>query len=125
MNVEGWEAAVLQDDLRSLKMAASEPQLVRLLPYFDSFLPGHKPRKHLVAVRHNKTVYRTEGWIASVVLVGGRIMGVWAHAREGNRLRVRVTKFAALSKRVAVGIREEADRLGHFLGSCDVEAQIV
>ena len=123
VNVEGWEAAILREDLRRLTAAASDPPPVRLLPYFDSYLLGHKERAHLVAVRDHKRVYRTEGWIAPVVLVDGRVTGIWGHTREGDRLRVGVTKFAGVSRRVAAGIRDEANRLGRFLGSRDVEVQ--
>jgi len=124
VSVEGWSAAVLRDDLRTLKRAESTPPPVRLLPYFDTFILGHKTREHLVAARHHKRVYRTAGWIAPVVLVHGRVVGVWAHAREQNRLRVRVTMFAPTSRRVTAGIREEADHLGRFLAVPTTEVQI-
>ena len=124
VSVEGWPAAVLRDDLRRLTAARSEPLPVRLLPYFDSYLLGHKAREHLVALRHHKTVYSTAGWIAPAVLVDGRIAGVWSHTRERNRLLVRVTKFAALSKRTVAGIRDEAERLAGFVGGRDADVQM-
>lgn len=124
VSVGGWSAAVLREDIGRLKRAESAPPPVRLLPYFDSFLLGHKVREHLVAARDHKTVYRTQGWIAPVVLAGGRVVGVWAYAREGDRLRVRVTKFAAVSPRIAAGIREEADHLGRFLGGAGADVQL-
>lgn len=124
VRVDGWGASVLRDDLRELEGAGSERPPVRLLPYFDSFLLGHKEREHLVAMRDRKRVYRAQGWIAPVVLVDGRAVGVWVHAREGNRLRVWVTKFASVSRRVTAGIREEARDLGRFLGCPDVDVQI-
>ncbi len=124
VSVEGWRAAVLGDDLRTLKRAVSAQPPVRLLPYFDAFLLGHKTREHLVAVRHHKRVYRTQGWIAPVVLVNGRVAGVWAHARQGDRLSVRVTTFDTISRRVADGICEEAHHLGQFLAVPTAEVQI-
>lgn len=124
VSVEGWRAAVLRGDLLALKRAGSEQQLVRLLPYFDSFLLGHKEREHLVATGNRTSVYRAQGWVAPVVLVDGRVVGVWAHAREGNRLRVRITKFASISRRIIVGIREEARELGRFLERPNVAVEI-
>ena len=124
VSVEGWRAAVLGDDLRTLKRAEAAHPPVRLLPYFDAFLLGHRARQHLVAARHHASVYRTAGWIAPVVLVDGRVAGVWAHVREGNRLRVRVTKFVPLSRRVAAAIHEEVHHLGRFLAVPYAEAQI-
>ena len=124
VSVEGWRAAALGDDLRALKRAQTADPPVRLLPYFDAFLLGHRTRQHLVAAQHHKTVYRTAGWIAPAVLVDGRVVGVWAHAREGNRLRVRVTRFAPISPRTAAGIREEVHALARFLAVPDAEIRI-
>jgi hypothetical protein len=124
VNVEGGEASVIQEDLDELAQARFERPLVRLLPYFDSFLLGHKERDHLVAVKYRPRVYRPQGWIAPVVLVNGRVAAVWEHAREGNRLRVKVTKFGSISRRITAGIREEAQDLSRFLGIPNVDVQI-
>src|SRR6266536_1213362 len=67
-----------------LAQAELERLLVRLLPYFDSFLLGHKEREHLMAMEHRPKVYRPQGWIAPVVLGNGRGAAVWEHAREGT-----------------------------------------
>jgi hypothetical protein len=124
VNVQGWEAAVLQEDLKELARAEFERPLVRLLPYFDSYLLGHKEREHLVALPHRPNIYRPQGWIAPVVLVNGRAVAVWEHARAGNRLVVEVTKFGSISRRVTTGIREEARDLGRFLGTSNVDVQV-
>jgi hypothetical protein len=124
VHVEGWEAAILREDLDELAQAGFERPLVRLLPYFDTFLLGHKERDHLVAMKHRPIVYRPQGWIAPVVLVDGRAIAVWEHAREGNRVRVTVTKFGSISRRITTGIREEARDLGRFLETPNVDVQI-
>jgi Winged helix DNA-binding domain len=124
VNVQGWEAAVLQEDLKELARAKFERPLVRLLPYFDSYLLGHKEREHLVALTHRPNIYRPQGWIAPVVLVNGRAVAVWEHARAGNRLVVEVTKFGSISRRITAGIREEARDLSRFLGIPNVDVQI-
>jgi hypothetical protein len=125
VNVEGWAAEVLREDLKTLSKAEVERPVVRLLPYFDSFLLGHKERDHLMAMKHRPKIYRPQGWIAPVVLVDGRVTGVWSHAREANRLVVKVTKFEKLSRRIVTGIREEAQDLGRFLGVQNVDVQMV
>ena len=124
VNVEGWTAAVLREDLDELAQADFERPLIRLLPYFDSFLLSHKEREHLVTMKYRPKVYRAQGWIAPVVLVDGRVAAVWEHAREGNRLRVKVAKFGSISRRIAACIREEARGLGRFLGTPNVDIQI-
>jgi hypothetical protein len=117
-------AEVLREDLDELVRARFEHPLTRLLPYFDTFLLGHKEREHLVATHHHPKVYRAQGWIAPAVLVDGRVAGVWAHTRVGTLLRVDVTKFRSISRRVTAGIREEAHDLGRFLGVSNVDVQI-
>ncbi len=93
VNVEGWTAAVLREDLDELAQARFERPLVRLLPYFDSFLLGHKEREHLVAMKHRPKVYRAQGWIAPVVLVDGRArrcMGTRSGGKSSSRQGVEV-----------------------------------
>lgn len=124
VKVQGWTAQVVRKDISALAQAEFERPLVRLLPYFDSFLLGHKERDHLMALEHRPKVYRPQGWIAPVVLVDGRVTAVWEHAREGNGLRVKVTKFGSISRRIAAGIRAEARDLGRFLGIRDVDVEI-
>jgi hypothetical protein len=124
VTVEGWVAAVLWEDLDDLAQATFERPLVRLVPYFDSYLLGHKEREHLVSLQHRPKVYRPQGWIAPVVLVDGRASAVWTHTRHGNRLSVKVSKFESLSRRISADIREEARDLGGFLGAPNVDIQI-
>lgn len=124
VNVEGWKATVLQEDLDKLAQAEFQHPPIRLLPHFDSFLLGHKEREHLVATKHQPQVYRPQGWISPVVLVDGRAAAVWKHTRQGNHLRVEVTKFGSLSSRITAGIHEQAQELGRFLGAPNVDVHI-
>ncbi len=124
VTVEGQAAEILREDLDVLAQAGFEQPLVRLLPYFDTFLLGHKERDHLVAREHQPHIYRAQGWIAPVVLVGGRVVAVWEQVREGNHLRVKVTKFESISPRIMSGIQEEAHNLSQFLGVPSVDIQM-
>jgi hypothetical protein len=124
VRVEGWDAAVLKQDLDELAQAELERPLVRLLPYFDTFLLGHKERDHLLAWEHRPRVYRPQGWVAPVVLVDGRVAAIWEHDRQGDRLRLTVTKLGPVSRRVTADIGEEARDLGRFLGMTAVEVRI-
>ena len=124
VDVEGRAAAILQKDLDELLQAKLQRPLVCLLPYFDSYLLGHKERDHLVNMKDQKNVFRAQGWIAPTVLVDGRVVAVWAHHRQGDCLHVSVTKFGSISRRIAAAIRQEALDLGRFLGASDVDIQI-
>lgn len=124
VDVEGWAAAVLEEDLAALVQARLESPPARLLPYFDSFLLGHKAREHLVPLECQPQVFRPQGWIAPVVLVDGRAVAVWAHARQGNRLEVALSGFRPLSPDIVAAIRDEAHDLSRFLGASGVNVQV-
>lgn len=124
VSVEGWTAELLREDLDELAKSGIGQPLVRLLPYFDTFLLGHRERDHLLAPEHRPSVYRAQGWIAPVLLVNGRVLGVWEQARTGDRINITITKFGPLSRPVVAGIREEAQALGRFLDAAGVEVRI-
>ena len=123
VSVGGWEAAGLRKDLKELVQAEFEQPVVNLLPYFDSFLLGHKEREHLAAQEHRPKIYRAQGWISPVVLVDGRVVAVWEHTRERDRLLLRVTKFGTITRRIAARIVEEAQGLSRFLGIPNVDVR--
>jgi hypothetical protein len=116
VDLEGRDAWVLRDDRNELATSAIGGPTVRLLPYFDSFLLGHRGREHLTQARHVKKVYRNQGWVAPVVLVDGRAEGVWAQSRKGDRLSVQVEMFGRVSRSVRSAIQEETRSLARFLG---------
>lgn len=123
VDVEGWAGTILRKDLDTLMQAEIERPLVRLLPYFDTFLLGHKGRGHLVDIQHGLKIFRPQGWIAPVVLLNGRVVAVWQHTQEGGRLHIKVERFGSLSRRIATGIQQEAQDLARFLGIPKVDVQ--
>ena len=123
MSVGGRTAWALRSDGSALRRAKIERPSVRLLPYFDGFLLGHKEKTHLVDAAHYKRVYRAQGWLSPVVLVDGRAAGVWSHERKGARLSVRVTPFRAMAQATRALVREEADDLGRFFGTAVVSTR--
>ncbi len=124
VDFEGSDGVVLHTSLDELGRARIERPHVRLLPYFDSYLLGHRERSHLVSDEHRHRVSRAQGWIAPVVLVDGRVAGIWKHARARDRLDVEVTPLVRLAKSVVARIREEAHDLGRFLDAEDVRLTI-
>jgi hypothetical protein len=124
VEVEGAEASMLRAGIDELSRARVERPHVRLLPYFDSYLLGHADRRHLVPDEHRRQVSRAQGWIAPVVLVDGRVLGVWKHTRKRARLAVEVTPLARLTRRVVAGVRAEAEELRRFLGAEDLQVTL-
>jgi hypothetical protein len=99
--------------------AEAEPDgVVRLLPAFDQYVVG-APRSDddVVPAKQRARVYRPQGWLSPVLLVDGRIAGVWSHERTGDRLVVEIEPFARLPRAVKAGAEAEAEALAGFLGS--------
>ena len=117
MRVEGETAWLLRKDLPALRRAKVKRPNVRLLPYFDSFLMGHDGRGHLIDSKNYKRVYLPAGWIAPVVLVDGRVAGVWSYERTGGTLRIKASGFTPPSKAVREGVETEAADVARFFDS--------
>jgi len=124
VDVEGWKASILESDLHGLEKSELDETTVRLLPFFDSFLLGHRSHRNIVNEKNHRKIYRAQGWVSPVLLVDGRAQGVWSHVQKKENLIVRVAPFSRLSTRVVLQVKEEAYDLGRFLGSADVETVI-
>jgi uncharacterized protein YcaQ len=117
VDIEGKRALLLRQDLAAIQAMSADDQTVRLLPSFDAYLLGYRDKGHLVDEAHYKLVYRKAGWLSPVLLVGGRVAGIWSQARRGRRLCVTVQPFAALPGAVREQIAAETADLGRFLGA--------
>ena len=117
VKIEGKAAWVLRSDLPELEKEDVGEPVVRLLPFFDSFLLGHKSHRNIVDEGHHKMVYRAQGWVSPVLLIDGRARGVWSYKQVKDELEVSVTPFGRLPSAVIGKIRQVAAELGQYLGS--------
>ncbi len=115
--VSGRTSAILRKDARTLRAARLASPVIRLLPNFDSYLLGHDRKDHLVDAAHYRRVYRKAGWLSPVVLVDGRVFGVWSYERKGRRLTVRVEPFGKLPRAVREGVEAEAQDVARYFES--------
>jgi Winged helix DNA-binding domain len=128
VEVEGAPAYALAADLPGLakagrgrskagsRGAGSRP--VRLLPAFDQYvIAATRQAEHLMPGPFKARVYRPQGWLSPVLLVGGRMEGVWRQEAKGRRREVTIEPFAgpfpARARRTA---EAEAERLAAFTG---------
>jgi hypothetical protein len=116
VDVEGWRAYVLRDDLDRIAVTPRATSRVRLLPNFDPYLMGHARRDHLFDREHSSRVSRTAGWISPVILVDGRVEGVWAYAVKSRRMNVELTPFTALRPRTVSEAKARADAIAKSMG---------
>jgi hypothetical protein len=70
----------------------------------------------VLAAEQRARVYRPQGWLSPVLLVDGRIEGVWRHERKGGRVTVVVEPFGDVAEHVRAGAEAQAQRLAAFLG---------
>ena len=115
VDVDGTSAWMRPEDL--LDAAQSSPsRTVRLLPAFDPYVISASPHvKHLLPGDFRRSIYRPQGWLSPVLLVDGRMEGVWRSQRSGARVIVEVSPFTKLPKWVRTGAEREADRLARFI----------
>jgi winged helix DNA-binding protein len=91
------------------------PVPARLLPAFDVYVAGSRPKEALVEKRFEPRVYRQAEWISPVLIVDGKVSGVWSYERVGGRIEVAVEPFGKLAAASKRAIGEEIERLGEFL----------
>jgi hypothetical protein len=115
VDVEGTRAWALARHARDMAQA-SPGGWVRLLPAFDQYvLAAGRDAPAILAPHFKARVYRNQGWISPVLLVDGRMLGVWRHERKGSRLRIEVEPFEDLTRHVRERTQLEAERLAGFV----------
>lgn len=117
VEVEGWKAWALVSSLEPMNRPDST-QTVRLLPNFDPYtIAVAKHSQYLMPEAYKGRVYRPQGWISPVVLVNGRIEGVWEYDKQRSQVIVKVEMFTPPTSEVKQGIEAEVARLGSFFGA--------
>jgi hypothetical protein len=116
VDVEGETYWILAEHLADVGRA-NPGNIARLLPGFDQWVIGaSRTAAAQLDPKHKARVYRPQGWISPVLLVNGRIEGVWRHERKGRRLLVELEPFGRLPKWARAQLEREARRLAGFLG---------
>ena len=98
-------------------MKADPVRGVRLLPAFDLAVVATPPATPLLlAVELKPRVYRKSAWFSPVLLVDGRICGVWRHERKNKAVAVGVDPFEPLSAKTRKDVARKAERFAAFFG---------
>jgi hypothetical protein len=125
VEVEGsqlWMLAAHPAEVESAALTRS----VNLLPAFDQYV--------IAATRHierflpgpfKSRIYRPQGWISPVLLVNGRMEGVWQFEKKGQGLEVSVEPFGKLGDWAKEAIEREAEDLGRFHSASSVRVEFV
>lgn len=117
VDVEGWQAVALRSTLEPMQ-ALGASKAVNLLPLFDAYTLGiSRDLEPLLPKTHKLRVYRPQGWITAVVLVGGVIKGVWDYKTRGAQTVIAIRPFAPFTAAIKRGVEAEANRLAAFLNT--------
>jgi len=60
-------------------------------------------------------IYKTQGWFSPVLLVDGRMDGVWNFVRKAKALVVTIEPFVKATLRVRRAAEEEAERISAYM----------
>ena len=114
VDVEGTRRWMLADDREA--SAEAHPEAVNLVPHFDVYVVGSHPRTELMGAESPVRAL-SPGTAApfAVLLVGGRVSGVWERRQKGKRLQVRIDSFQPLSRRQRASIEGQAARIAQIL----------
>lgn len=117
VSVNSRDAWALHSDAEALQ-AAQPSTAVRLLSGFDPYTLGlRRDCESALPIVHKGRVFRQQGGISAVVLVGGTVVGVWKYEIKKAVVTVTVEPFEALSPAVHAGIEQEAARLGEYFNA--------
>ncbi len=121
VSVEGADGWMLAADAEAA--AAAQPGgHVALLPAFDQYVVA-APREGTPVLSSDlrPRVYRPQGWLSPVLLVDGRIEGVWKHERRAGTLTVTIEPFADPGDAVRTQAEREAQRLLAYFGDEELD----
>ena len=108
-----WMPAANVDEMAAMpKLKRS----VRLVPAFDQFVVNVSRRSDKIMPGAFKAkIYRKSAWLSPVVLVNGRMDGVWKHEKKGSRLVVVIEPFVKLPAWARKSVEKEASNLAEFM----------
>lgn len=94
----------------------TEPDAVRLLPYFDAYVVGGQPRELLYPGRAaQRALAGGQAGNFPVLLIDGSVAGVWHQRRSGRKIAVTVEPFGPLNAARRRALEEQVERIGQIL----------
>jgi hypothetical protein len=119
VDVDGYRALLLRGEDEITE--SMEIDSVRLLPHFDVYVVGGFPRDELIppavqeaGAKRGKQRALLAG-PSAVLLIDGRVAGVWKRTRKGKRVHIDVEPYVTVSKTRLAAVGAEAKRIGAAL----------
>ncbi len=94
---------------------------VLLLPAYDEYAVAYKDRSDLLTEEYAKASFNG---LKPVVVVNGRVAGMWKRGLEKGKMVVEVKSFGGLSKGNRVSVERAARKFALFAGSKEAEVRL-
>lgn len=88
---------------------------VHLLPAFDEYFIGYKDRSNLVDSTYLKQVMTVNGIFNPIMLVNGRIVGLWKRTIEKKGIALTLMPFGKMKKQELKAFEPVAERFAAFM----------
>ena len=89
---------------------------VYLLPAFDEFIISYKDRSPSISANHKEKTFSSNGIFWPVVLINGKVNGLWKRTIHKNSLYTEISLFEEVSSLIKEKIIHAANRYGKFQG---------
>lgn len=114
VEIEGESSWMLRKQKSWLDELEKQAPVLRLLPYYDTYLLGYANRDLIIAKAHSRSVLKG-GVIDAMVALDGWIIGTWKLTPRKGSLELSAQFFEEQPKNILPQIEAEAERLGQFL----------
>jgi hypothetical protein len=101
----------------SSKNVRFDKPFVRLLPAYDEFLISYKDRSASLSVLPKSKIVSENGFFRPVIIVNGRVTGLWMRKIEKNKVMIKASLFQPLDKLTMKLFEKEAEKFAHFSGN--------
>ena len=88
---------------------------VHLLPSFDEFMVAYKNRDASLDPAHKNNAISANGIFKPIVVVDGKVKGLWQRSLKKDRVMLDIHPFSALSAKEKEGVELKAAAFGRFL----------
>lgn len=99
-----------------------EAGLVRLLPAFDTYLMGHRERRHIAPAARWAQIGPGGGILHPAITRGGRAIGTWRLRRRAGKLESELLPFGDLDTATTRALDAELRDVARFEGRSDGHA---
>lgn len=89
---------------------------VHLLPSFDEYVISYKDRSMIIGAEDHERAISKNGIFWPVVVVDGRVAGIWKRTIKKNEILVEVTSFNPLDKNIKTALKKRVHGLTGFFG---------